>query len=152
MSKDNIEIKNRKARFEFELQDDFIAGIQLLGTEIKSIRNGNASLNESYCVFQKDELYIRSLHVTEYEFGSDNNHNPKRDKKLLLKRQELDKLKKKVDEKGLTIVPLKLFINDKGLAKVKIALAQGKKLVDKRHSIKEKDTKRDLARLKKEFG
>ncbi len=148
----DIYIKNRKASFDFELLDTFTAGIQLLGTEIKSIRHGRASLNEAYCLFLGDELFVRSMHVDEYEFGSDNNHDPKRDKKLLLQRQELGRLHKKVTEKGLTIVPLALFINDKGLAKLKIALGQGKKTHDKRDSIRDKDSKRDLARLKKTFG
>ena len=147
----DIYIKNRKASYEYELLESFTAGIQLLGTEIKSIRHGKASLNEAYCVFLNDELYVRSLHISEYDFGTDNNHDPKRDKKLLLHRQELGRLEKKVKEKGLTIVPTALFINERGLAKLKIALGRGKKLHDKRDSIKEKDSKRDLDRLKKSF-
>ena len=151
MPMNDIYIKNRKASFEYELLESFTAGIQLLGTEIKSIRHGKASLNEAYCVFLNDELYVRSLHISEYDFGTDNNHDPKRDKKLLLHRQELARLEKKVKEKGLTIVPTALFINERGLAKLKIALGRGKKLHDKRDSIKEKDSKRDLDRLKKSF-
>lgn len=147
----DIYIKNRRATFDYEILDTFIAGIQLYGTEIKSIRNSEASLNEAYCVFEGDELYVRSMHINEYAFGSHNNHDPKRDKKLLLERQELNRMKKKVAEKGLTIVPMELFINDNGLAKLKIAVGQGKKTHDKRDSIREKDDKRALDRLKKSF-
>ena len=146
-----INIKNKKAKYEYELLDKFIAGIQLLGTEIKSIRNNKASIAEGFCTFVKDELYIRNMHIAEYANSGYVTHDPKRERKLLLNRQELDKLKKKLI-KGQTIVPLKLFINDKGLAKLQIALAQGKKQHDKRHDLKEKDTKRQLDRVMKKYN
>ena len=147
--KSDIYIKNRKAKFEYELLEDLVAGIVLRGTEIKSIRDGQASINEAFCQFKGDELYVINMTITEYKFGTDANHEPKRERKLLLNRQELKKWQKKVNEKGLTIIPTALFINDKGLAKIKIALAQGKKLYDKRDSIKDKDTQRQLDRIKK---
>jgi SsrA-binding protein len=126
-----------------------MAGIQLTGSEIKSLRNSKASIVEAYCVFEKNELFIRNMHIAEYENSSYYNHNPKRDRKLLLNRKELDKLFKKAKIKGFSIVPLNLFINDKGLAKLNIALAQGKKLHDKREDLKEKDSKRDMDRAMK---
>lgn len=147
----DIYIKNRRAKFEFELLEEFVAGIVLRGTEIKSIRKGQASINEAFCQFKKDELYVINMNIAEYEFGTYANHEPKRERKLLLKDKELRKWQKKVNEKGLTIVPLALFINEKGLAKVKIALAQGKKIFDKRDSIKDRDTKRQLDRIKKNY-
>ena len=147
----NISIKNKKASFEYELLDQYTAGMQLTGTEIKSIRNSKASINEAYCVFVKDELYIRNMHIAEYKFGNYNNHEPKRDRKLLLNRQELNKLSKKLRDKGFTIVPLKLFINRGGYAKLQIALARGKKLYDKRESLKEKDAARQIDRNLKNF-
>lgn len=140
----NINIQNKKARFEFEILDRFVAGIQLKGTEIKSIRKGKASLVEAYCVFINSELFIRNMNIAEYSHGNRYNHEPKRDRKLLLEKRELRKMLIKVNERGLTIVPLRLFINDRGFAKVEIALARGKKIYDKRQSIKEKDIKRDL--------
>jgi len=145
----DIYIKNRKAKFEYELLDELVAGIVLRGTEIKSIREGQASINEAFCQFKGDELYVINMNIAEYKFGTYANHEPKRERKLLLNRTELKKWQKRVQEKGLTMVPLALFINDKGLAKVKISLAQGKKLFDKRESLKEKDSKRQLDRLKK---
>ncbi len=144
-----IEIVNRKASFEYHFLDEYEAGIMLTGTEIKSIRAGNANLKEAYCGFRDGELFIRGMHISEYKFGSDNNHDPVRVRKLLLKKQELKKLNKKVKERGFTIVPYKLFISERGFAKVIIALAQGKKSYDKRNSIKERENKRDLDRLKK---
>lgn len=147
----DIYIKNRRAKFEFELLEEFVAGIVLRGTEIKSIRKSQASINEAFCQFKKDELYVINMNIAEYEFGTYANHEPKRERKLLLKDKELRKWQKKVNEKGLTIVPLALFINEKGLAKVKIALAQGKKIFDKRDSIKDRDTKRQLDRIKKNY-
>ncbi|MFW5793664.1 MAG: SsrA-binding protein SmpB, partial [Bacteroidota bacterium] len=123
-----------------------IAGIVLTGTEIKSIRRGKVSIAEAYCVFVKDELFIRNMHIAEYEYGTYNNHEPKRDRKLLLTRKELKKLKAKLDEKGLTLIPTFMFINDKGLAKIEIALAKGKKLFDKRDTLKQKDFKREIER------
>lgn len=146
-SKGNINIKNRKASFEYELIEKFIAWIRLLGTEIKSIRNGKVSMNDAYCQFYNNELYAKNIHISEYELGTCNNHTAKRDRKLLLNKKELHKLDRKVKESGFTIIPTRLFINDRGLAKVEIALARGKKVYDKRESIKQKDTKREIDRL-----
>lgn len=149
----SINIKNKKARFSYELLDTFVAGIVLSGTEIKSIRLGKASITESFCEFNdKGELFVINMQVDEYSHASHFNHKPKAERKLLLNKQELKKLSKEVQTSGSTIVPLNLFINDKGLAKLKIALAKGKKLYDKRESIKERDTKRDLDRIKKSFN
>lgn len=147
--KGNISIKNRKASFEFELIERFTAGMQLAGTEIKSIRNSKVNLTDSYCQFISGELYVKNMHISEYELGTCNNHMAKRDRKLLLTRKELQKLAKKVKESGFTIIPVKLFVNEKGLAKLEIALARGKKVYDKRESIKEKDSKRDMDRMMK---
>lgn len=144
MPKDFINIKNRKAKFEYHILDKFEAGIKLLGTEIKSIREGKASLQESYCYFKGEELYVKSMHVAEYSHGSDQNHEPLRERKLLLHKRELKKLQDNLNKGGNnTIIPLRLYINDKGLAKLEIALATGKKLYDKRASIKDKDMKRE---------
>ena len=149
----NINIKNKKARFEYELQDTYTAGIVLSGTEIKSIRLGKASIAESFCEFNEhDELFVINMQVDEYTHAYHFNHTPKAARKLLLNRQELKKLAREVKQSGLTIVPLNLFINDRGLAKVKIALAKGKKLYDKRESIKARETKRTLDRVKKSFN
>lgn len=148
-----INIKNKKAKFEYELLDSYIAGIVLSGTEIKSIRLGKASISESFCEFnEKSELFVVNMQIDEYSHGSHYNHMPKAERKLLLNRGELKKLEKEVRNTGLTIVPLNLFINDNGLAKIKIALAKGKKLYDKRESIKDRDNKRDLDRIKKKFN
>jgi SsrA-binding protein len=144
-----VSIKNKKASFEYEFLDTYTAGIQLTGTEIKSVRESKASIAEGYCVFIKEELWLRNAHIAEYTEGSYNNHEPKRDRKLLLNRQELNKLRNKLKDKGLTIIPLKFFINAKGLAKLEIALAKGKKLYDKRESLKEKDAKRQVERSEK---
>ncbi len=151
MSSDNINIKNKKARFEYLIVDEFVAGIQLLGTEIKSIREGNASITEAYCVIQKDEVFLRNAYVDEYGNGGHFNHEIRRDRKLLLNRAEITKIHKKLKTKGFTLVPLNLFVNAKGLAKIKIALGQGKKLHDKRETIKDRDSKRALDRIKKDF-
>lgn len=145
----NIRLTNKKAHFLYEIIEDFNAGIQLLGTEIKSLRNGKANINETYCLFQDGELYIRNMYIAEYEMGGYVNHEPRRDRKLLLTRRELNRMEKKIKEKGFTIVPIVLFINEKGLAKVNIGLARGKKMFDKRQDIKQKDTKRELERLGK---
>jgi len=145
----NISIKNRKATFEYELVEQFTAGIQLAGTEIKSVRGGKVNLTDSYCQFFSGELFAKNIHIAEYEMGTCNNHIAKRDRKLLLTRKELRKLEKKVKESGFTIVPVKLFINEKGLAKLEIALARGKKTYDKRESLKEKESKRDIDRMMK---
>lgn len=143
-NKNNIKIKNKRASFEYFVLEQLTAGIVLTGTEIKSIREGKASLAESYCTFKNDELFVLGMHIAEYSLGTYNNHEPKRDRKLLLTARELRKLKNKVQEKGLTIVPLTLFINDKGLAKLDIALARGKHYYDKRDTLKDRDTKREI--------
>lgn len=142
-----INIKNRKASFEFEFIDTYIAGIMLKGTEIKSIREGKASLTEAFCYFKNGELFVKQMHIAPYSMANVYNHDPVRDRKLLLSKKELDKLESKFEEKGLTIIPVRLFINERGLAKLEIALGRGKKLHDKRLSIKEKDAKRDLDRM-----
>ena len=146
-----INIKNKRAEHEYFLLDQITAGIVLTGTEIKSIRNGKASLAESYCTFKGDELFVVGMHIAEYDKGTYNNHDPKRDRKLLLTVRELRKLKTKVQEKGLTIIPVLLFINDKGLAKVDIALARGKHYYDKRETLKTKDSKRDIEKQLKGY-
>ncbi len=149
----NINIKNKKARFEYELLDKFTAGIVLAGTEIKSIRNGKASITESFCEFnENDELFVINMQIDEYSHAYHFNHKPKAERKLLLNKRELKKLSKEVKTTGLTIVPLSLFINERGLAKMQIALAKGKKLYDKRDTIRDRDNKRNLARIKKEFN
>lgn len=145
----NVLIKNKKAFFEYEILESLTAGIKLVGTEIKSIRSGKANLTDSYCQYESGELYVKNLHIAEYEFGTINNHIAKRDRKLLLQRRELQRWQKKVRESGLTIIPLKLFINEKGLAKLEIGLCRGKKIYDKRDSIKERDHSRDMDRMMK---
>ena len=144
-----IVVKNKKATFQFEVVEKFTAGIVLKGTEIKSIRMGRASFVDSYCYFIGDELWIKGLHIAEYAWGTYNNHDPKQDRKLLLTKKELIKLKRQSQEKGLTIIALKLFINERGLAKVDIALARGKQLHDKRDDLREKDVRRELDRARK---
>lgn len=145
----NINIRNKKASFEYEFLEKYIAGIQLFGTEIKSIRAGKANLTDAYCFFRDSELWIQGLHISEYGLGTCNNHDPKRERKLLLSRKELNKLERKAQDKGLTIIALRLFLNDRGLAKLEIALARGKKTYDKREDIKQKDSKRELDRAMK---
>jgi len=145
----NISIKNRKATFEYELIERFVAGMKLVGTEIKSIRNGKVNLTDSYCQIIDGQIYVINLHISEYEMGTCNNHVAKADRKLLLNKKEIQKLDKKVRESGLTIICTKLFVNAKGLAKLEIALARGKKTYDKRESIKSKDAKRDMDRMMK---
>lgn len=141
-----LNIKNRRASFEYILLLELSAGIQLTGTEIKSIRAGKANITDAYCVFVKEELFVRNLHIDEYEQGNRFNHEPKRDRRLLLHRQELNKLRSKLKDQGLTIVPLQMYISESGFAKLDIALAKGKKLYDKRESLKERDVKRNMAR------
>jgi SsrA-binding protein len=143
----NINIRNRQATFEFEILDTYVAGMVLRGTEIKSIREGKVSLQEGYCYFSNGELHVKGINITPYAQGSFYNHEAKADRKLLLKKTELSRLESKVEEKGLTLIPLRLFINDRGIAKLEIALARGKKIHDKRESIKEKDAKREMARI-----
>lgn len=144
-----INIKNKKAKFEYEFLEKFTAGIQLYGTEIKSIRAGKASIVEGFCFVNNNEIFIKNMYIAEYEQGSYNNHEPRRTRKLLLNRNEIDKLVKKKKDVGLTIIPLSLFINEKGYAKLDIALAKGKKLHDKRHDLKDKDAKRSIDRAMK---
>jgi SsrA-binding protein len=142
----NIQILNKKAGFEFLLLEKFTAGIVLCGTEIKSIRAGKASIVESYCYFIGSQLYIKGMHIAEYWWGNLNNHNPRRERKLLLTAKEINKLLRRTKEKGLTIVPTKLFIAENGYAKLEIALARGKKVYDKREAIKDKDMRRAMER------
>lgn len=146
-SDSKVNIKNKKASFEYEFLDVLTAGIQLTGTEIKSIRNHKASIGEAYCFIKDNELFIKNMNVSAYENGGFVNHEPLRDRKLLIKRTELDKVIKTLKDKGITIVPLRLFISENGFAKLEIAVAKGKKLYDKRESIKEKDVKRNLDRI-----
>lgn len=147
----NVNIKNRRASFDYLVVDSYTAGIVLTGTEIKSIRQAKASLVDTYCLFMGDELWVKNMHVAEYFYGSYNNHAARRDRKLLLERKELRKLKQAVKNPGFTIVPMRLFINEKGLAKLVIALARGKHEYDKRQSIKERDDKREIDRIKREY-
>lgn len=150
--KNTINIKNRKAKFEYEFLETYVAGIKLAGTEIKAIRMGKASITESFCEFQNNELFVINMHVEEYSHATHFNHNPKSERKLLMQKRELRKLEKEVKNTGLTIIPINLFINDRGIAKLKITLAKGKKLYDKRETIKDRDNKRSLDRIKKDFN
>jgi SsrA-binding protein len=144
-----VQIKNKRASFEYLLIEKYIAGIQLTGTEIKSLRESKANITDAYCCFINNELFIRNMHIAEYTYGTYLNHPPKRERKLLLNRRELRKLEIKLKEQGITIIPTLLFINEKGLAKIEIALAKGKKLYDKRESLKSKDAQREMDRQKK---
>lgn len=144
-----IEIKNRKAKFDYEWLDTYTAGLQLLGTEVKSLRQGKASLAESYCYFKDDELYVKNMHIAEWSHGNIFNHDPLRERKLLLSRRELDKMIKATQDQGITVVPTKVFLSEKGWVKMNIAVARGKKNYDKRQTLKDKDAKRDLDRLKR---
>lgn len=146
-----VNILNKRAKFDYEILDKYTAGIVLTGTEIKSIRLGKVSIAESFCEFHDGELFVINSHIEEYLYGTHYNHKAKSERKLLLNKRELKKLNKDSDNKGLTIVPLRLFTNEKGLAKLEIALCRGKKNYDKRESLKEQDTKRDLDRIKKSF-
>ncbi len=141
-----MELSNRKAYYEYHFEDKYIAGMVLSGTEIKSIRAGKVSFNDSYCIFDKAELYVKSLHIAEYNFGNINNHIPMQERKLLLRKRELKKLENKIKEKGYTIIPLKIFITEKGFAKIEIGLGKGKKIFDKRETIKARETDRDVKR------
>lgn len=146
-----INILNKRAKFDYEIIDKYDAGIVLTGTEIKSIRLGKASIAESFCEFNNGELFVINSHIEEYSFGTHYNHKTKSERKLLLTKKELRSLEKSVQNKGLTIIPLRLYINEKGLAKMEIALCRGKKNYDKRETIKDRDTKRDLDRIKNRF-
>ena len=145
----NVNIRNKRATFDYEILEEYIAGIVLVGTEIKSLRLGKASLVDSYCYFERGELWIRNVNIAEYTWGTCNNHVPKRDRKLLLNRKELNKLQRSLQDRGLTVVGLRLFINDRGLAKVAIGLARGRKSYDKREHIKENDAKREMDKAMK---
>ncbi len=144
----DINIRNRQATFQYELLDKFIAGIALRGTEIKSIREGKVNLQDGYCYFSKGEIFTKGINITPYAQGTHYNHEAARERKLLMKKSELKKLESKVEEKGLALIPIRIFINDRGLAKLEIALARGKKTHDKREGIKERDIKRELSRIK----
>lgn len=145
----DINIRNKRASFDYEFLEEYNAGIVLTGTEIKSIRAGKASLSDSYCFFNQGELWVKGMNVSEYKLGTYYNHEEKRERKLLLTRRELSKLKRKVKESGLTIVPIRVFLNEKGIAKLRIALAKGKKEYDKRESLKLKDARKDMDRAMK---
>ena len=141
-----VNIENRRAKFDYQFLDVLVAGMVLKGTEIKSIREGKAALSDSYCYFRNDELYVKNLHITEYSEASFSQHDPTRERKLLLNKNEINKLIKKIKDQGLTIIPVRLFLTDKGFAKLEIALAKGKKLYDKRDDIKKKDIEREMSR------
>jgi SsrA-binding protein len=143
------ELKNRSAYFEYAIEDKYIAGMVLTGTEIKSIRGNRVSFNDSFCYFSKGELFVKSLHISEYSHGTYANHDPLRERKLLLTKRELRKLENKIKERGYSIIPLRIFITDKSLAKIEIGLGKGKKLHDKRESIKQRDTDREIRRYLK---
>ena len=147
MKQPPVNIKNKRATFDYELIDTYTAGIMLTGTEIKSVRLGKASLVDTFCYFAGGELWLKNMHIAEYFYGSYNNHSARRERKLLLNRKELEKLMRDTKLPGFTIIPVRLFINEKGLAKVVVALAKGKKEYDKRESLKEKEDKRDMARM-----
>lgn len=150
MSQLTINIKNKRASFDYEFIETYTAGIVLTGTEIKSIRQGKASLVDTFCIFEKGELWVRNMYIAEYFYGSYNNHVARRDRKLLLSKKELKKMARLVKETGYTIVPIRIFLNDRGLAKVNIAVAKGKKQYDKRQSLREKDDKRAMDRAMKQ--
>ena len=145
----NINIRNKRATFDYEILEEYVAGVVLVGTEIKSLRLGKASLVDSYCYFERGELWIRNVNIAEYTWGTCNNHVPKRDRKLLLNRKELNKLQRSLQDRGLTVVGLRIFINERGLAKIVIGLARGRKSFDKREYIKENDAKREMDKAMK---
>jgi len=149
MKKHTKEIINRKAKFEYHFLQSFDAGIVLRGTEVKSLRSGEGNLNDAYCLFKKGELYLKNMFIAEYSHGNANNHETRRERKLLLRKPELKKLERRVSEKSLSVVPYKVFFSERGLVKLELYLAQGKKAYDKRDSIKQKDIKRDLDRMDK---
>ncbi|HCN84095.1 MAG TPA: SsrA-binding protein [Sphingobacteriaceae bacterium] len=145
----DLNIRNKKAYFEYHILEKYTAGLKLLGTEIKSIREGKANINDAFCAFIDESLYVRNMHIAEYSHGSFYNHEAKRERVLLLNKKELKKLKDKTEEKGFTIIPLSLFISDRGFAKLEIGLAQGKKIFDKRETMKERDSKIEMDRALK---
>ena len=145
----NINIRNKRATFDYEILEEYVAGVALVGTEIKSLRLGKASLVDSYCYFERGELWIRNVNIAEYTWGTCNNHVPKRDRKLLLNRKELNKLQRSLQDRGLTVVGLRIFINERGLAKIVVGLARGRKSYDKREYIKENDAKREMDKAMK---
>lgn len=151
MAGNKINIKNKRATFDYEILERFVAGILLGGTEIKSIREGRASLVDSYCYFIAGELWVKGINIAEYFYGTFNNHQPTRERKLLLQKKELYKLERKTKESGLTIIPIRMFINERGFAKLEIALAKGKKQHDKRETLKQKDASREIDRVKKKY-
>ncbi|MEI2757631.1 MAG: SsrA-binding protein SmpB [Chitinophagaceae bacterium] len=138
------ELKNRQASYEYFIDNQYEAGMMLLGTEVKSLREGKASFNDSYCLVHKGEIWLKSFHIAEYTHGTVNNHEPLRDRKLLLQKREIKKIEAKLKEKGYTLIPLRVFFNEKGLAKLEFGLAKGKKMHDKRESIKQKDADREM--------
>ena len=145
-------VNNKKAVFEYNIETKFEAGIVLTGTEIKAVRGSHANLADSYCIFQNEELWVKGMHISEYKEASYNNHSAKRDRKLLLNKSELKKLRGKIKEKGYTIIPTRLYISDRGFAKLEIALARGKKTFDKREDLKKKDSDMEMSRVKKDFN
>ncbi|MBR5821159.1 MAG: SsrA-binding protein SmpB [Alistipes sp.] len=149
--KSKINIKNKRATFDYEILEEWVAGVVLVGTEIKSIRAGKASMVDTYCYFDRGELWIRGVNIAEYAWGTCNNHTPRRDRKLLLTARELQKLERASQDKGLTIVGLRLFLNERGLAKIVIGLARGRKAYDKREYLKENDAKREMDKAMKKF-
>ena len=142
-----MEIKNRSAFYEYFFDNKYVAGIVLTGTEVKSLREGKASFNDSYCIIHKGEMWLKSLHIAEYSHGTANNHDPVRDRKLLLQKREINKIEGKLKEKGYTLIPLRIFFNEKNLIKVEIGLGKGKKLHDKRETIKNRDVEREMKRF-----
>lgn len=148
--KSHINIVHRKARFEYEFIDLYVAGMQLQGTEIKSIRENQVNLTDAYCQVHEGEVWVKELHISEYKYGTHYNHEPKRNRKLLLNKREIRKIEKEVQDAGITVVPTRLFVTDKGLAKLEIAVARGKKLHDKREDLKKRDDKREMDRIKKQ--
>ncbi len=150
-SNSRINIRNKRATFDYEIIEKYVAGVQLAGTEIKSIRQGKASLVDSYCYFVNGELWLKGMHIAEYFYGTYNNHEPARERKLLLTKKELQKIERKTKESGLTIIPIRLFLTDRGWAKIEIALAKGKKRHDKRETLKLKDANREMDRIRKKY-
>lgn len=144
-----VSLKNKAAYYEYFIDDTYQAGIVLLGTEVKSLRDGKASFNDSYCIIHQNEIWIKSLHISPYSHGTVNNHDPDRDRKLLLQKREIKRIQSKLKEKGYTLIPLKIFMNDKNLIKLELGLGKGKKLHDKRESLKQKDAERDIKKYLK---